>query len=225
MSATDKGPGLLSQFLENFAKPLSNDIMLGLPDSLFVGSAFFSLFTQSQAYGFLTLAMVEFIAVYNILAKFSNFVSTGASDPIKCLPGYSSLFQLSILSCFTKQSSFPSGPVFFVGAVYAYILASIISFSDEYNYLGEKNADWKSRIPMSVIFGTIFLFGFIAWRFMNSCDNIVPMIGSLILGIVIGTIVQRVHYSGFGEDSVNFLGVPLLLDRAADGKPMYICSK
>lgn len=224
MSATDRGPGLLSQFLDNFAKPLSNDIMLGLPDSLFVGSAFFSLFTQSQAYGFLTLAMVEFIAIYNLLAKFSNFVSTG-SEPTKCLPGYSSLFQLSVLSCFVKPSSFPSGPVFFVGAIYAYILASILSFSDEYNYLGETNADWKSRIPMSAIFGTIFLFGFIAWRFMNSCDTIVPMVGSLLIGLVIGTIVQRVHYSGFGEDSVNFLGVPLLLDRAADGKPMYICSK
>lgn len=224
MSATDRGPGLWSQFLENFAKPLSNDIMLGLPDSLFVGSAFFSLFTQSQAYGFLTLAMVEFIAVYNILAKFSNFISTG-SESTKCLPGYSSLFQLSILHCFTKQSSFPSGPIFFVSSVYAYILASILSFSDEYNYLGEKNADWKSRIPMSAIFGTIFLFGFIAWRFMNSCDSVIPMIGSMILGIAIGTIIQRAHYFGFGEDSVNFLGVPLLLDRAADGKPMYICSK
>lgn len=224
MSADNKGLGLLSQFLDNFAKPLTHDIMLGLPDSLFVGSALFGFFTQSQAYGFLTLAMVEFIAVYNLIAKFGSFLSTGG-EPIKCLPGYSSLFQLSVLCCFTNQATFPSGPVFFVGAIYAYILASILSFSNEYNFLGERNPDWKSRIPMSAIFGTIFLFGFIAWRFMNSCENIVPMVGSLLLGITVGTIVQRVHYSGFGPDSVNFLGVPLLLDRAADGKPMYICSK
>lgn len=224
MSAKVNEPGLFSQFLNDFAKPLSHDIMLGLPDSLFVGSALFSLFTQSQAYGFLTLAMVEFIAIYNLFAKFTGFISTDTQQA-KCLSGYPSLFQLSILSCFTSMSTFPSGPVFFVAAVYAYILTSVLSFSNEYNYLGEQNADWKSRIPMSVLFGTIFLFGFIAWRFINSCENIVPMIGSLVLGGVIGTIIQRVHAGGFGRDAVNFLGVPLLLDRAADGKPLYVCSK
>jgi hypothetical protein len=38
-------------------------------------------------------------------------------------------------------------------------------------------------------------------------------------------LIQLLHTYLFGRDSINFLGVPLLGDRAANGRPLYVCAK
>jgi hypothetical protein len=45
-----------------------------------------------------------------------------------------------------------------------------------------------------------------------------------LFGGIAGFLVYMVHVYLFGRDSINFLGVPLLADRAANGRPLYVCA-
>ena len=121
-----------------------------------------------------------------------------------------------------SQTIFPSGPVFLVSGVIAYILSSTLNFKKELDELGMKEPEWKMRLPLSFMFSFLLLVLFVFWRFANSCDGAVTLLGSVVAGLVTGGIIFLIHVYLFGRDSVNFLGIPLLADRAATGAPLYV---
>lgn len=218
---------LLKSLGSDVLSPAFTDFMRSLPDSLMIGSSFFALLTQNFPLGILVLAMIELTITHKLVGGFIKGVQGGnthiSSD--LCTPGIPSPYQISMVGTLLSETTFPSGPIYFVSGVLSYILASTLNFQQELKELSKKEPEWNARIPLSMTFGILFLFAFVFWRFANECDGAVVALGSVVFGLLAGALLYLVHVYLFGRDSVNFLGVPLLADKAAGGRPLYACAK
>ena len=211
----------------NLVHPGPREFMRSLPDSLFLGTAIFALITQSFPLGILTFAMLEFgimdWTLSGVLGSVQNNTTPFKSDI--CLTGIPSPYQISILGHVYPQVEFPSTPILFIASTLFYTMASILNFRNELKELALKEPEWAVRIPLSIVFTTLLLIFYVFWRVLNSCDSVLGALGSVALGEIFGGIVYLLHVYLFGRDSINFLGLPLLADRAADGTPLYVCAK
>ncbi len=124
-----------------------------------------------------------------------------------------------------SEVEFPSGPVFLLAGVIMYCVSSTFNFQQELEELGKNESEWNARIPLSVTFSILLLLFYIIWRYMNGCDGMFTILGSVLLGAIVGFVVYILHVYLFGRDAINFLGIPLLADRAANGSPLYACAK
>ena len=219
---------LLKSLGSDVLYPAFHDFMRSLPDSLLLGSGFFALITQSFPIGILVLAIAELGLTHKLLGGFITSVQGGNShvvDKDVCRPGIPSPYQISIIGKILSETTFPSGPIYLVAGTIGYILASTLNFKNELEELGKKEPEWKARIPLAVTFSMLFLFLFTFWRFANECDGAVVALGSVVFGLIMGGLIYLLHVYLFGRDSINFLGIPLLADKAAGGRPLYACAK
>jgi len=203
-----------------------NEIMRGLPDSLFLGSCVFAFLTQNYPISILVLGMFEFSIAAWVLSMFIGLIENN-NEPVKsdiCLPGIPSPYLISILGNIYPKTAFPSIPIFFISSTLFYIVYSVLNFRQELKELGYKNAEWKIRIPFSIIFSLALITAFIFWRVLNTCDTLWVALGSLLFGAITGACIQLIHTYLFGRDSINFLGVPLLADKSATGDSINICA-
>jgi hypothetical protein len=171
--------------------------------------------------------MVEFAILDWVFAGFIGSVqnNTSAQCTDTCTPGIPSMYQISILGHLYPKVDFPSTPLLFVSSTLFYILSSILNFRQELKELGQKEPEWKLRIPLSVIFTTLLILFYTFWRVFNKCDSMLSALGSVGIGALFGGMVYLVHVYLFGRNSINFLGLPLLADKAANGHPLYVCAK
>jgi hypothetical protein len=207
--------------------PAFHDILRSAPDALFLGSSILGLLTQNFALGVFVLAMAEFGVTHRVLAGIIGSAqgNTRSPRPEICSAGIPSPYQISVIGKVLGESSFPSGAVFFLSAVIAYTLSSTLNFEKELEELGKKDAEWKTRLPLSIIFSCLFIALVAIYRVYYSCDSVLVVLGSIVMGGIAGFLVYLLHVYLFGRDAVNFLGLPLLADRAANGKPLYVCAK
>ena len=224
------GLGIASEIstkITGLIHPGPTEFMRSLPDSIFLGTSFFALLTQNFPLGILVFAMLEFSILSWLLAGFLGSIQNNKTSVTSdmCLPGLPSPYQISMLGHLYPQITFPSIPILFVSSTLFYIMSSIINFREELNELGQKESEWKIRIPLSIIFSTLLLLSYTFWRVSISCDSVTSALGSVGIGAVFGGLVYLIHVYLFGRDSINFLGLPLLADRAAAGRPLYVCAK
>jgi len=211
----------------NVLQPTFHELMRSMPDSLFLGTSTFALLTQNFPLGILVLAMAEFSILHRFFGAMLGLVQKNekVAQIDACIPGIPSPYQISVIGKLLISTSFPSGPVFFISAVILYTMLSIFNFQGELAELGKKESQWKTRLPLSIAFNSLLLLLFITWRYANSCDGIFTILGSTLFGFIAGGMVYLIHVYLFGRDSINFLGIPLLADRAANGRPLYVCAK
>jgi len=207
--------------------PAFHDYMRSMPDSIFLGSSLFALLTQNYPLGIFVLAMMEFGLAQRVFGSLFGFIQNNTTKPTSdlCIPGIPSPYQISAIGKLLSVTAFPSGPIFFMSAVFSYTIVSIMNFSSELAELGKKDPEWKSRIPICLTFSVLFFLLYTGWRLIYSCETVPIILGSALFGVVIGFLIQTIHLYLFGRDSINFLGIPLLADRAANGDPLYVCGK
>jgi hypothetical protein len=207
--------------------PAFHDLLRSAPDALFLGSSILGLLTQNFALGVFVLAMAEFGIAHRVLAGIIG-TTQGNTRPMRpeiCSAGIPSPYQISVVGKLLGESSFPSASVFFLSAVIAYTISSTLNFEKELEELGKQDPEWKTRLPLSLVFSCLFIVFLAVYRLYYSCDSVFVILGSLLLGGLAGFLVYIVHVYLFGRDSINFLGIPLLADKAANGKPLYVCAK
>ena len=216
----------LKSLQDDIVSPAFHELLRSMPDSLFIGSAFFALITQSFPLGIFTLAMAEFGMANRALAGLIGSLQNNErpARPEICKAGIPSPYQISVVGQILGETAFPSGPVFFLGAVITYILSSTLNFQKELEELGNSEPEWKTRNPLSFTFSILFLVLYLIYRIYYECDGVMEVLGSTVFGGIVGFLVYLIHVYLFGRDSINFLGIPLLADRAANGKPLYVCA-
>jgi hypothetical protein len=217
----------LKSILSDTLIPTTQEFVRAIPDSLFLGTGFFALITQNFPLGVLVLAIAELAMSQRILGSLVGIVQENPvkSFSDKCSSGIPSPYQLSLIGKLMSEVQFPSGPVFLLAGVISYTLSSTFNFREELKELGKKEPEWNARIPLAVTFSILLLAFYVVWRYMNECDGVFSLLGSTAIGAVIGFVVYIIHVYLFGRDAVNFLGIPLLADRAANGSPLYACAK
>jgi len=78
---------------------------------------------------------------------------------------------------------------------------------------------------MSMIFLLALLFVFISFRITYGCDTFGIVMLTAPIGIFIGAMLVQQNIRLFGPSAVNLIGIPLLENRTASGKKIYVCPK
>jgi hypothetical protein len=104
----------------------------------------------------------------------------------------------------------------------AYIFTTLNKQSKELQALGPA---YSSRYYSSAIFLLMIVALFIIFRLFFQCDGFGVLIMSMVIGLSVGTILVQQNERLFGAQSINLIGIPLLRNRTADGKKLYVCPK
>lgn len=225
-------PGFGSKLFQEFTAPIKPtlfEVFRRMPDGILFGSAFFALLSQSYPMAMFVVSMVETSIVGAALQKLLTFMDLATTLPSptdyaeKCS---SSVFgpSLETLMTFNRTaigSAFPSFPVFFLSTAAAYIVGSLWAQKRELEALGP---EYAARFYLAIAITTILLFAIMAFRLTFACDGVGIMIVSAIIGFVLGGLLIYQNNYLLGRDSTNFSGIPLLVDRTKDGKPLYVCT-
>lgn len=217
---------LLKSVSSDFFLPTFNGFMSSLPDALLFGSAIFAFMTQTFPMAILVLTVIELTIIHRLFGGFIGAVSgdNTHAEGQGCSASTPSLYSFNALGSILEQVAFPSGPIFLISGVMSYSIASLLNFRSELDELAKKDSEWKIRLPLAGAFSAAFLILFVVWRVAKGCDSVLASLGSSLFGVLVGGGLYLLHVYLFGRDSINFLGVPLLADRAAGGRPLYVCT-
>lgn len=209
---------LKSSSLKSIVSAPFHEFVRSAPDSLFLGSILLSIFTQSFPLIVLSLAMGEIGILHRVLA----FIFDSVSDNLKtqgpeiCRMGIPSPYQISLVGKLIKEYAFPNGTLFFLSAVIVYISSSITQFTDEFKELSKVSGQesyWNSRTILSSIFSVLLLIIFLLYNVIYGCVGVIPALGSIAIGSLVGMGILFLNKSLFGKQGINFLGIPILENR------------
>ncbi len=207
--------------------PVFDTLISYLPDSIVLGTAIFGLLTLSFPLMFLFLFEIEAIFVQNRLGGFAFNVFPTLSAPYEaqqCKTGYAnpaSKDRTTLLELFGNNGSFPSRPLFLISSIFGYLLSSLLAFQDVIKNLDN---DFQMRLTLAGV-GAVFTLAMIFIYYMKGgCVGFIGGLSTVGLGAILGAVLMMLHKRFFGIESVNFLGLPTLINKTEKGSPIYVCA-
>ena len=211
--------------------PVTLEMMRLFPDGLVIASGLYALITLSYPFMVFFGSMLEVTVIFRLIQWFSTYVtanpnpaSTGLTNT--CRSGFTQpSATLTMLSLFGNEpinTPFPSAPIFMLAAASSYIFSTLNNQSKELQALGPA---YSARYYVSATFLLLLLGIFCAFRMGFSCDTFGVVMFTLPIGLILGIAIVQQNIRLFGDASVNLLGIPLLRNRAANGKNIYVCPK
>lgn len=197
------------------------DIVLMLPDGILYGSLFFGLITLSQQHLIFFASLLEGLFVLNGFQTIASFINGNSrTDPEKCRSGFQGLTFTQFNQ--TIYSDSISYGVYLVSLASTYFIGASTALKDELEVLNPSYMD-HSTMTMYLLLAITLIYAII--KVFMECDSLTSVSLALILGTIMGILLiyQNVHI--FDKNAVNFLGIPLLRNKTADNKPIYICSQ
>ena len=225
------GDAILTEWgkVSSIIKPLFSEFFRLLPDGILFGSFFLALMSQSFPMGMFVVSMLEASVVGVALQRLMTYMDLGrtlptlAEDPGKCYPGTFAP-SLETVMTYTRDnlsSSFPSFPVWFMSTASAYVVGSVWSQQRELEALGP---EYAARFYISVAITTLLLFSVIGYRIAFGCDGTGILIATALFGLIMGGLLVFQNNYLLGRDATNLTGIPLLVERTKEGKPLYVCT-
>lgn len=223
-ATTDSGLwSSIKQFLNAaFLSPVIEIYSL-IPDSILFGSIILYAITQNLSYGVFSIFIMEIIFSHKLLA----WVMTQTFGPqprssetnIKCRAGFKTP-QLDVQRIF-MHDQYPSYAIFSMTSIATYLGLSTLEFSSVFDAMG---SEWKGRSMTAYIFIGAVLLTFILARFYACSESGSEIFIALFAAIMVAFLFFKINVFFFDKESVNFLGLPYLSEKAADGTPIYVCS-
>jgi hypothetical protein len=203
-----------------------------MPDSILFGSLLLYVLTQNLPFGVFAIFIFECVLSHKLLSWFMLQVEGDAvsrSIDTKCRTGFK-IPQLAIDRIY-DHNPYPSYGVFSVVSIAAYLGLSTHEFSKtmqqmDFNMMDQtqqNNSKWSMRSTVAYVLIGIFLALFIILRLV-SCDTVSEVMYASVLGLIIGMIFFKVNLSLFGTESINFLGLPYMVNKNEVGAPIYVCA-
>ena len=194
-----------------------------VPDSVLFGSIVLYAITQNLSYGVFGIFIIETILSHKLL----SWVMTqtfgpqprSTSDSIKCRAGFKTP-ELDVRRIF-MHDQYPSYAVFSMTSIGTYLGLSTMEFSDTFEAMG---SEWKGRSMSAYVFIGILLLTFIIVRSFACSENTSEIAIACLCAIVFAFAFFKLNMFFFGKEGINFLGLPYLSEKAADGTPIYVCS-
>ena len=195
------------------------EIHMLMPDSILFGSLLMYFLTQNKAFGIFGIFIFETVLSHKMISWVSSqAVGSSRSANLECRPGYKTP-QFKPERMFSHDT-YPSYGVYSVTAIATYLGLATKEFSNTLNAMGP---EWSSRSKVAYTFIALVLFAFIAARAW-SCDSIGEIAVAFIMALVAGTIFFYVNKAIFGEEAMNFLGLPYMVSKESQGSPIYVCA-
>lgn len=196
-----------------------NEIHRLMPDSILFGSILLYFLTQNIAFGIFSVFIFETVLSHNLISWiFSQTVGSSRSIDIKCHTGYRTP-RFDAQRMFTHDS-YPSYGVFSITSIGMYLGLAMSEFAKTLDAMGP---EWSSRSKVAYALITTVVLAFITVRWY-SCDSFTEILIAVTLAIAIASIFFYINKSIFGPESMNFLGLPYLVNKADSGSPIYVCA-
>lgn len=221
-------PNVWENIVKTIALPyLSTTIEIQrlFPDSVLFGSLILFITTMNSVFGFFAIFLLEVFASHKLLStiisKFVGPVVSGSSSGPDggCFPGFRGARKEA--SRELRFNEYPSISLTTLSAMATYILSSMIQFNDTLKTMGK---EWNTRFAFSMIFiGIILLTVFIS-RWYAGCESVSEMMIALFVGLFLGLVFFFLNKSLFGLESINFLGLPYVVDKSDQGSDIYVCA-
>lgn len=193
-----------------------------VPDSILFGSIVLYAITQNLSYGVFSIFIVEIILSHKLL----SWVMTQAfgpqprsNDSITCRAGFKTP-QLDVKRIF-MHDQYPSYAVFSMTSIATYLGLSTLEFSDTFEAMG---SEWKGRSMTAYIFIGAVLLTFILARLVGCSESKSELAIAFICALVLSFMFFKLNIMLFDKEAINFLGLPYLSEKAANGAPIYVCS-
>ncbi len=215
-------------FRDAVASPVANRIMAYMPDTLIFGTLIFSFLTMSYPLLILLLFQLETLVVQRFSSSLFRTLFPTLTVPFageQCKEGYYSSpseARKSILALFgTTGGSFPSRPLFLLTAVLSYLMTSLMSFQASIENLGE---DYVTRSTIATVGSVILVLTVFVLYWRNGCDTFLHGMATIVFGVGMGAAGLFLHRAIFGDEGINLLGLPVIVNKLDKGTPLAICA-
>ena len=198
-----------------------------MPDSVLFGCFVLYFLTQNLAYGVFSAFIIELTLSHRLIAWMSvqMFGPPAIQKPIACRAGYKTP-QMDIGRMF-NHDPYPSYGIFSIVSMASYLGFATSASSTALDSMGE---NWKTRSMVAYTFMALIVGTFILTRiFLSGCDDTLgEIIIATVLAVIVGYIFFYLNKSLFGMESMNFLGLPVLVSKGvkSNGDPteIYVCA-
>ena len=208
--------------LTDSATEATKEIYRMMPDSLLFGSFLLYVLTQHTPFGVFALFVLELILSHKLVGwvMAQSVGATPVQNPLRgeCRMGYK-IGRMDFRRLFS-HASYPSFGVFSIMGVVAYLGRSMITFSETLDAMGPV---WSSRKIVAAAFSIALCVIVIGGRIYSGCESIGEIFLAAALGVGAGLLLYSLHLYLFGEQGVNFLGLPYLVTKESQGTPIYVC--
>jgi hypothetical protein len=119
--------------------------------------------------------------------------------------------------------------MFSITSIGTYLALAMLEFSKTLNAMDQStdqnktSQEWASRCTFAYSFIIMILLIFMLFRW-NSCESIGELSIAVVLALITGILFFNINKTTFGEESMNFLGLPFLVSKESQGSPIYICA-
>jgi hypothetical protein len=196
-----------------------------IPDSILFGSILLYALTQNLSYGIFSIFIMEVIVSHKLL----SWVMTQIDGPqsrsnndssSRCRAGFK-VSQLNPRGIF-EHNQYPSYAIFSMTSIATYLGLSTLEFSDTFEAMG---SEWKGRSMTAYIFIAAVLITFLlARRYGCSSETWSEITIAFLFALLTAFAFFRLNIMLFDKESINFLGLPYLSEKVANGAPIYVCS-
>jgi hypothetical protein len=203
-----------------------------LPDVLTSSTLLFAILFQSPPIAILGTAMILMSFIHSGMAKFLSSVFpdlvTSPSDMTRCsgrFPGasYERLLGLTRNNQMGSLSygEWPSYYTTFVGFLVGWISALPQIYKQELS--ASPNTDMSVKLGLLVL--SLLCIVVVIFRVSTACETFMSTFVGLLTGFGIGLFVVAAVSYFTDRRGTNMLGMPLIRNKAEDGKPIYVCDK
>jgi hypothetical protein len=193
-----------------------------MPDSILFGSILLYFLTHNLSFGIFAIFIMEVIASHKLLSWFFKGVAGPSTEQRtvteKCMVGYN-MTRTNIKRMFSHDL-YPSYGVFSITAIGTYLGLATRSFSTTLSQMGT-NWEWRGYIAYMFIALTILLVIIVR---LITCDKGTEIMVAFLFALVTGVLFYLINKSIFGQESMNFLGLPYLVNKDDRGDTIYVCS-
>jgi membrane-associated phospholipid phosphatase len=219
-----EGISMIMSELGGSVAKVTTEIHSMMPDSLLFGSFLLYVLTQHAPFGVFALFVLELILSHKLVG-WVMAQSVGAPPPEKgkepsaaCRMGYK-IGRMDFRRLFSHDS-YPSFAMFSTMGVVAYLSRSMLTFSETLDAMGPV---WASRKTVAMIFAICLVLAVVGGRIYSGCESPGEIVLGGVLGVGAGILLYSLHLSVFGEQGMNFLGLPYLVTKESQGTPIYVC--
>lgn len=196
-----------------------NEIHRLMPDSILFGSILLYFLTQNMAFGIFSIFIFETVLTHKVISWVSaETVGSSRSVDLKCRAGYRTP-RFDVHRMFSHEA-YPSYGTFSITAIGTYLAMAMKEFSNTLDAMGP---EWASRstVAYSLIGVVLAAFIIVRWR---SCESLGEIVVAFTLALITGITFFYINKAIFGEEAMNFLGLPYLVSKESKGSPIYVCS-
>lgn len=203
-----------------------------MPDTILGGILLFALIIQSAPMGVLGVLLLSLEFVHagssSFLAEVIPGVHVPSKDVQRCSGHFPGISYERLITMATKigkitalNNGFPSYYIMFMGALFGYITGMNQTYSKELDGMPKKRAAIHAGATIMFLLAILFVI----YRYATGCDSLVSIAVAAVIGITYGFISEMFIAYLSDRTLTNLLNIPLLRDRAEDGKPIYVCKK